>query len=109
MARDHGLEAVLNEELGSVSGLTEKAMFGGWAWLVDGNLLCGARDDGMLVRLGKNQDGWALEVPGIEPMFSGERRMHGWVRAAPHAWGNDALRSKLVQSALAFVRTLPAK
>lgn len=109
MARDHGLEALLNEELGSVSGLTEKAMFGGWAWLVDGNLLCCARDDGMLVRLGKNQDGWALEVPGIEPMFSGERRMHGWVRAAPHAWGNDALRGKLVQSALAFVRTLPAK
>jgi len=29
-------------------------MFGGLAWLAHGNLLCGARDAGMLVRLGKD-------------------------------------------------------
>ena len=45
MTRDKGLEALINDELDSVSGLTEKAMFGGWAWLLHGNLLCGARDD----------------------------------------------------------------
>ena len=51
MARDKGLEELLADELRPESGVTEKAMFGGWAWLVNGNLLCGARDDGMLVRL----------------------------------------------------------
>jgi hypothetical protein len=30
-----------------------KAMFGGWALLLNGNLLCGARAGGMLVRLGR--------------------------------------------------------
>ncbi len=36
MARDRGLEELLNESLEAAAGLTEKAMFGGWAWLVNG-------------------------------------------------------------------------
>ena len=56
MARDRGLEELLNDRLESVSGLTQKAMFGGWAWLVNGNLLCGARVGSMLVRLGKEHE-----------------------------------------------------
>jgi hypothetical protein len=35
--------------------------------------------------------------------------MHGWVRAGPDAFGDDALRRKLIDAALAFVRALPAK
>jgi hypothetical protein len=54
MTRDKGLEELVNEELSEELGITDKAMFGGWAWLLDGKLLCGARDDGMLVRLGTN-------------------------------------------------------
>jgi hypothetical protein len=109
MARDKGLEELLNDELASAHGITQKAMFGGWAWLLDGHLLCGARDDGMLVRLGKGHDDWALRLSSIEPMISRGRRMEGWVRAAPEAYGDDGLRHKLVDAALAFVRTLPAK
>ena len=109
MARDKGLEELVNDELRSVHGIRDKAMFGGWAWLLNGNLLCGARDDGMLVRLGKDNETWALKMPGIVPMISGARRMHGWVRADSQAFGYDALRQKLVTCALDFVRTLPAK
>jgi len=43
----------------------------------------------MLVRLGKGRD--------------------GWVRAQPQAFGDDALRRRLLQSALAFIRSLPPK
>jgi hypothetical protein len=99
----------LREDLEAEKGLTEKAMFGGRAWLLDGNLLCGARDDGMLARLGKDKDGWALEIPGIVPMISRGRRMQGWVRAGPIAFGHDMLRRRLIDAALAFVRSLPAK
>ena len=109
MARDEGLEELLRERLGSEPGLTEKAMFGGRAWLLDGNLLCGARDDGMLVRLGPDNDVWALEAPDVIPMISRGRRMRGWVRAGPEAFGDDALRERLVDAALRFVRSLPAK
>ena len=34
MARDAGLEELLREELGQRPGLSEKAMFGGWAFLL---------------------------------------------------------------------------
>ena len=109
MARDVGLEELLREDLEEVRGLTEKTMFGGRAWLLHGNLLCGAREDGMLPRLGKDKDGWALALPEIAPMISRGRPMPGWVRAGPGAFGDDALRRKLLDAALAFVRSLPAK
>lgn len=109
MARDPGLEELLNEQLEGVRGLAQKPMFGGWAWLLNGNLLCAARDDGMLVRLGKGKDDWALDLPGIVPILSRGRHMQGWVRAVPEAYGDDALRQKLVDAALDFNRSLPVK
>jgi hypothetical protein len=98
MARDEGLEELLKDHLASVPGLTEKAMFGGRAWLLNGNLVCGARDDGMLVRLGPGNDGWALKLPGVVPMIG---------RGRP--FGNDGLRRQLLNAALNFTRSLPPK
>ena len=69
MARDKGLEELVYDELRSVPGVTDKAMFGGWAWLLWGNLLCGARDDGMLVRLGKATTPGRSRLPGLNPCF----------------------------------------
>ena len=109
MVRDEGLEELLREDLAGELGLTEKSMFGGRCWMLSGNLLCGARDDGMLVRLGAGNDAAALVTPGVAPMISRGRRMNGWVRAAPEAYGDDELRRKLIDAALAFVRTLPEK
>ncbi|MBB4567554.1 TfoX/Sxy family protein [Rhizobium leucaenae] len=109
MARDAGLEELLKEEIGQRPGLSEKTMFGGWALLLNGNLLCGARDDGMLIRLGKGNDAWALEQRDIKPMLSGGREMQGWVRAGPEAYGNDMLRKRLLLAALDFVEALSPK
>jgi hypothetical protein len=109
MARDEGLEQIIFDDLGTIPGITDKAMFGGWAWLLWGNLLCGGRDDGMLLRLGKGNDGWALLVPGIEPMVSRGKRMAGWVRADSRAYGNDQMRGKLLAAALQLVASLPRK
>jgi hypothetical protein len=109
MARNKVLEELLNDDLAQVRGVTEKGMFGGWAWLLNGKLLCGARDDGMLVRLGKGNDTWALATPGIAPMISRGRHMQGWVRAAPEVYENDALRRKLLDAALDFNRSLAKK
>jgi hypothetical protein len=107
--RNKVLEDLLNDDLAQVRGVTEKAMFGGRAWLLHGNLLCGARDDGMLARLGKGNDTWALAMPGIAPMISQGRPMHGWVRAAPEVYENDGLRRKLLDAALNFTKSLPKK
>jgi TfoX N-terminal domain len=109
MARDAGLEELISDELRSMPDITEKAMFGGWAWLLGGNLLCGARDDGMLVRLGKGQDDWALQIKGIVPMLSRGKRMHGWVRADSSVYGDDKIRRRLIVNAIRFVGSLPVK
>ena len=109
MTRDAGLEELIRGDLEQLPKLQEKAMFGGWAWLLNGNLLCGAREDGMLARLGQGNDSWAYELPGITRMISRGRQIQGWVRAAPEAYGDDALRRRLLQAALEFNRTLPSK
>ncbi|MBV8076255.1 MAG: hypothetical protein JO284_07655 [Planctomycetaceae bacterium] len=109
MARDFGLEDLIREALPRDRGIAEKAMFGGWAWLLNGNLLLGARSDGMLTRLGKGKDKWALAFAGVEPMIMRGRAMEGWVRAGPEAYGDDTVRARLIEAALAFVRGLPPK
>jgi hypothetical protein len=110
MARDQGLEELVWYHLSGEPGLSERPMFGGRVWLVDGHLLCGARHDGLLVRLGKDRDGWAVALPDVRPMMmSPERPMRGWVRAGPDAFGHDDLRQRLLNAGLAFVRSLPPK
>jgi hypothetical protein len=109
MARDFGLEEQIREELGPMDGLRETAMFGGLAWMLDGNLLCACRQDGLLARLGKGNAAWALAVPGVGEMQMGARKMDGWVRADPDATADDSVRARLLTEALAFVRTLPPK
>ncbi len=109
MTRDAGLEDLVEEHLAKLHGLARKPMFGGLAWMWRGNLLCAARDDGLLVRLGKGHDGWALKQPDVTAMMSGTRPMTGWVRATPDAAGDDDVRARLLDGAIAFVRGLPAK
>ena len=108
MARDHGLEDLIRSDLPHDFALSEKAMFGGWAWLLNGNLLVGARADGMLVRLGKDRDAWALARRRRPDVFA--RQGDGWLgRAGPEADGEDAVRSRLIEGALQFVRRLAPK
>jgi hypothetical protein len=109
MARDRGLEELILDDIGSLPGLSDKKMFGGLAWMLDGHLLCGARDVGMMVRLGKGNDGWALNLPDVAPMIMSGKQMPGWVRAGPDACADDDLRKRLLDAAIAFVRTLPPK
>ena len=107
--RDAGLEELVLDDLGPLPGLSQKKMFGGMAWMLDGHLLCGARDVGMMVRLGKGNDAWALELPDIEPMVMSGRTMPGWIRAGLDACADDDLRKRLLDAAVAFARTLPPK
>jgi TfoX N-terminal domain len=109
MARDAGLEALLESDLSHLADVTRKPMFGGVAWMWRGHLLCGARDAGILARLGKGNDAWALAHPGIARMVMGGRPMEGWVRLSPEASGDDALRQRLLTAAETFVATLPPK
>lgn len=109
MIRDAALEARVRAHLGALPSLVEKTMFGGLAWMWRGHLLCAAREDGLLVRLGKGRDDWALALPGIDPMVMPGRRMAGWVRATAVALDDAPLLARLLDAATAFVRALPEK
>ena len=109
MARDAGLEALLESDLAHLEGTEVKRVFGGVATMWRGNLLCGASHRGVLIRLGKGNDGSALDERGVTPMVMGGRPMEGWVRLAPEAAGDDGLRQRLLRAAEAFVGTLPPK
>ena len=48
MAHDQGLATRIREAIGDQSGLAEKQMFGGLAFLVHGNMACGVRGDDLI-------------------------------------------------------------
>lgn len=109
MARDSGLEEVVVEYLADLQGLSGKAMFGSWCWLLNGNLLCCASQAGVMVRLGKGNTQWALAQDGVTPFINGAREMPGWVLVDPEVFASDAFARQLIDAALSFVQELPSK
>lgn len=109
MPRDAGLEELVHSTLGKTPGLTEKPMFGGLGFLLYGNLLIGARSGSLMLRIGPDNESWALEIPGVTPVVMRGRRMKGYVRASPEAYAVDGTRQRLLDAAVTFTRTLPRK
>jgi len=109
MPRDPGLEELVHCALGDLPGVSEKSMFGGWAFLLHGNLLCGCRRGSLMLRVGPDNESWALTIPGVGPVVMGGRRMRGYVRAAPEAYIQDEHRQRLIEAAVAFALSLPKK
>jgi hypothetical protein len=109
MPREPGLEELVKSSLGKTRGLSEKSMFGGWAYLLHGNLLIGARRGSLLLRIGSDNEVWANEIPGVATAIMRGRRMSGWVRVTTEVYSDDALRQKLIDAAVQFTGSLPQK
>lgn len=109
MARNPDLEARVEKALARTRDVTQKAMFGGVAWLMNGKLLLAASHKGLLARLGPENELWALDFADVKRMAMRGREVPGWVRAGEDAFSDEQLFSALVKRAIAFVRTLPAK
>ena len=106
MTAETDLAAQVRAALEGVEGISEMKMFGGVGFMVNGNLIAGASERGLLLRIGKEQQREALRAPGIRPMEMRGRIMEDYVyadldsEAAVRAW---------LQRALEFVQTLPPK
>lgn len=109
MAHDEGLAEILRGDLAEIDGITEKRMFGGLAFLRDGNMICGVHGRGTMFRVGKEHEAAALAMAGVRPMDFTGRRMGGFVEVEDELVADEARRGALMALALAFVRTLPAK
>lgn len=72
MAIDQGIYEVLKDDIGALEGLSEKKMFGGIAFMLRGNMLCGVHKDGAMYRVSKDNEEAALALPGARKMtFTG--------------------------------------
>jgi TfoX/Sxy family transcriptional regulator of competence genes len=108
---DERLADEIRERLGRVEGdVTEKKMFGGLAFMVDGNLtIAASRRGGLLVRTDPADAAETASLPGVEPMESSGRPMPGWFFVDAAALTSEADLDAWVTRALTFVATLPAK
>lgn len=108
MSYDPHLVDLMQQVLGNRPGVSEKKMFGGICWMLNGNMLCGAQNGRYMFRVGKDRLTEALERAGASPMEMGGRVMGGfvWVDA------DEAVEAGLdswVDLAERFVGSLPPK
>lgn len=109
MAYDEGLAQILRDDLNDLAGISEKKMFGGMAFMLNGNMVCGVHKDGGMFRVGKENEAAALAVEGAGPMAFTGRKMGGMVDVSDALLDDDDRRGALVALALDFVKDLPAK
>ena len=109
MAFDETLAARLRDALVGTTGVTEKAMFGGKAFLLDGNMLVGVIQNDLVARVGPERFEAAVARNGVRPFDFSGRPMSGWVMVAPEGCQTDASLNAWIEEALAYVRALPRK
>jgi TfoX/Sxy family transcriptional regulator of competence genes len=110
MAYDEDLAERIRSRVTGEKGLTEKAMFGGLAFLVSGNMAVAASGQGgLLVRVDPDEGENLAEADGVEPMEMRGRRMSGWLRVDPSAVSTEADLAAWVERGVAYARSLPAK
>jgi TfoX/Sxy family transcriptional regulator of competence genes len=102
------LAAAVRSVVASAGEVREVKMFGGIGFMLNGNLLVGASQRGLLVRVGQDGDREALSRPGAHPMVMRGRTMAGYIRVDLERLDQRAVRS-WVQLAIDFVKTLPPK
>ena len=100
---------ILRKALSNLDGITEKKMFGGLCFLLNGNMICGVHKDGGMARVGKDNEPAALEFDGIEPLSFTGRPMGGMVAMSPEAIENPKIRKAILALANQFVSSLPPK
>jgi TfoX/Sxy family transcriptional regulator of competence genes len=90
-------------------GITEKKMFGGIGFLLNGNMLVGVWNESLIVRLNPDEYEEALREPHVKEFDITGRAMKGWVLVEPEGVADDEQLKGWIQQAVKFVGKLPAK
>lgn len=99
----------MRDDLGDAPGLSEKNMFGGVCFLLNGNMICGVSAKAAMYRVGKPAEADAMALPGVEEMAFTGRKMGGMVDLPLDAFGDDDTRLRLTEMALSNAANLPPK
>ena len=96
--------------LGDESNVAEKRMFGGLAFLVNGNMAVSASGQGgLLLRVAPADSDALLAQPHVKPALMRGRTMQGWLRVDDDGLRSDAQLDRLVTLGVAYARSLRAK
>jgi hypothetical protein len=110
MAYDEVLANRLRECLQDETGVTEKAMFGGLAFLVNGNMAVSASGQGgLLLRVDPTQTEPLVARPHARRFEMRGREMDGWLRVDADGVKTSRDLKKWVAIGVSYARTLPPK
>jgi TfoX/Sxy family transcriptional regulator of competence genes len=109
MAYDELLAQRVRAALPALPGLTEKKMFGGLAFLIDGNMACGVSNDSLMVRIDPAATDAALAQPHVRIFDMTGRPMKGWIVVERAGIQADADLTNWISQGVAFAQSLPPK
>jgi hypothetical protein len=109
MAVDEVLAERAREALAGVDGLAEKRMFGGLAFLLNGNMAVGVHGEDLIVRLDPAQTEEALAEEHVRVFDMTGRPMKGWVLVGPGATESEEGLGSWVTRGVDFAESLPPK
>jgi TfoX/Sxy family transcriptional regulator of competence genes len=110
VAYDEDLAERIREAVAGEDGLTEQRMFGGLAFLINGNMAVSASGQGgLLLRVDPAQTEQLVRAPHARRFEMRGREMDGWLRIDPDALGTDADLARWVTLGVTYARSLPPK
>ena len=109
MAYDPGHAQLMQEALGDTPNISEKKMFGGLCFMLNGHMVCGVHKDGGMAREGKQAEPDALLIEGIAPLSFTGRKMGGMVDVSEDVLSDNIRLEKIVSMALDYAKSLPPK
>jgi TfoX/Sxy family transcriptional regulator of competence genes len=109
MAYSEELAQRIRDVVGGRDGVTEKKMFGGVGWMVNGNMACGTMGDDLLVRLDREDSDRILAEPHVSLMRMGSRTMRGFFTVDSAAIADDGELARWVDAGAAYAASLPPK
>ena len=110
MPYDEDLANRLRERLAGEEAITERKMFGGLGFLLNGHMCVAAsHTGGLLARVDPADTEAVIQQPHAARMEMGSRKMDGWITVAPEAVKADSDLDAWVERSVVYVKTLPPK
>jgi TfoX/Sxy family transcriptional regulator of competence genes len=110
VAYDEDLANRIRELLGSERGVEEKRMFGGLAFLVNGNMsVAVSGQGGLLVRVPREDTDKLLARSHVSPMVMAGREARGWLRVDADGVQTKRQLQGWVTRGVGYARALPPK
>jgi TfoX/Sxy family transcriptional regulator of competence genes len=109
MGYDEPLGARVRTALSGTPGLTEKHMFGGLCFLINGHMCAGIVGSTLMVRIGPDGYAEALTQPNVRPMDFTGRPMTGMIFVDPPAIATEAGLTDWATRGAGFAASLPPK